>query len=219
MENQIIEAQLQQLGLTNSYSNQNMVIPNVQQGVTRNTQGTNKNTLTSNKNTLTSISSYSNQIPVNPNQIPVNPNQNPMLNPLSEQTRHGDLEVLIATGKTKDFIGKQMSFIDLDNHFEKDILKYHRIYQSNMAIKMNDSFGKVAIGSYCHLAGLIIPVNDKEKLYEDLRNYYIVINELDRWIGWLSLRMGGLMIVASTSFMTLNNCDFSSSSITPNLNV
>jgi hypothetical protein len=82
---------------------------------------------------------------------------------------------------------------------------------------MNDSFGKVAVRSYCHLAGLILPVNDKEKLYEDLRNDCVVVNELDTWIGWLSLRMGGLMAVASTSFMTLNNCDFSSSSVPQNL--
>jgi hypothetical protein len=45
-----------------------------------------------------------------------------------------------------------------------------------MAIKMNDSFGKVAVRSYCHLAGLILPINDKEKLYEDLRNDYVVVN-------------------------------------------
>jgi nitrate reductase cytochrome c-type subunit len=55
MENQIVEAQMQQLGLTNSYGNQNMVNPNVKQGV--------------NKNTLTSTNSYPNQIPVIPNQI------------------------------------------------------------------------------------------------------------------------------------------------------
>jgi hypothetical protein len=62
-----------------------------------------------------------------------------------------------------------MSFIDHDNLSEKDILKYHIIYQSNLAIKINDSF-KLAIKYYCHLSGLFLPVNNKEKLYEDLRN-------------------------------------------------
>jgi hypothetical protein len=36
-----------------------------------------------------------------------------MLNPLGELAK-GDLEVLIATDKTRGFIGKQMSFSDLD---------------------------------------------------------------------------------------------------------
>jgi hypothetical protein len=160
-ENQIVEAQMQQLGLTNSYGNQNTVNPNLQKGVTRNTQGSNKNNLTSNKNTLNSANSYSNQNPVIPNQIP---NQIPFI-PLSEQGKQakGDLEVLIATGKSKkqDFI-KKLSFNDLDNLPEKDIIKYHRIYQSNMAIKMNDSFGKVAVRSYCHLAGLSCPLMIKK---------------------------------------------------------
>jgi hypothetical protein len=37
------------------------------------------------------------------------------------------------------------------------------------------------------------------------------MNELDKWIGWLSLRMGGLMAVASASLWTASNCAFSSS--------
>jgi hypothetical protein len=189
-------------------ANSNLVTSNVQQSVTKNTLSSNRNVHGVTKNKQSSINSYSDQIP---NSISVTPGQNPIY-PLSEQARQakGDLEVLIATGsgKTKDFIGKQMSFIDLDNLSEKDILKYHRIYQSNMAIKMNDSFGKVAIKYYCHFSGLFLPINNKEKLYEDLRNYYIVVKELDRWIGWLSSILSGLMAAASTSYMTLNNCDF-----------
>jgi hypothetical protein len=119
-ENQIVETQMQQLGLTNSYGNQNMVNPNLQQGVTRNTQGSNKNTFNSNKNTLNSENSYSNQNPIIPNQIP---NQIPFI-PFSEQARQAkaDLEVLIATGKTQYFIKKQLYFNDLDNLSEKDII-------------------------------------------------------------------------------------------------
>jgi hypothetical protein len=102
-----------------------MVNPNLQQGVTRNTQGSNKNTLTSNKNTLNSANSYSNKNPVIPNQIP---NQIPFI-PLSEQGKQakGDLEVLIATGKTQDFIKKPLSFNDLDNLSEKDIIEFTKV--------------------------------------------------------------------------------------------
>ena len=35
------------------------------------------------------------------------------------------------------------------------------------------------------------------------------MNELDRWTGWLSLKMGALMAVATTSLITLSNVEFS----------
>ena len=56
----------------------------------------------------------------------------------------------------------------------------------------------------------MLPINDTEKLYCDLRNDYILMNEIDRWIGYLSLKMGSLMAVASTSLITVANLDFSS---------
>lgn len=127
---------------------------------------------------------------------------------LSEQAlkAKGDLEVLVATGKTQDFLGKQLSFYDLDYMSEKDILKYHRIYQSALAVRVNDTFGKIAIKTYSRLASWLFPIQDEDKLYNDLRSDYILMNELDRWTGFLSLRMGGLMAVATTTLITASNC-------------
>jgi hypothetical protein len=63
---------------------------------------------------------------------------------------------------------------------EKELLKYHRPYQSALAIRVNDSFSKIAIKSYTKLDSFFLPTEDKDKLYEDLRNYYVLMNELDK---------------------------------------
>jgi hypothetical protein len=34
------------------------------------------------------------------------------------------------------------------------------------------------------------------------------MSELDRWIGYICLKMGSLTALASTSLITVNNCDF-----------
>ena len=154
------------------------------------------------------------QLPVTSSQMSVTSSQFPvassdqLLVTLGEQAKQakGDLEVLVATGKTKDFLGKQLTFQDLDYMSEKDLLKYHRIYQSNLALKVNDTFSKIALKSYAKLAKTVLPIEDENKLYDDLRNDYILMNELDKWIGWISLRMGGLMAVATTSLITVTNC-------------
>ena len=172
----------------------NTVATKNQQDLTKNQQG-----LTKNQQGLTK-----NQQAVVPNQILVNSSQI-----LSEQAKQAkvDLEVLVATGKTKDFLGKQLTFQDLDNMSEKDLLKYHRIYQSTLAVRFNDTFSKIAIKTYSKIASWFLPINDEDKLYNDLRSDYIVTTELDKWTGWLYLKMGGLMAVASTSLITFGNCD------------
>ena len=130
---------------------------------------------------------------------------------LSEQASQAkqDLEVLVATGKTQDFLKKQLTFNDLDNMSERELLKYHGIYQTNLALKVNDTFNKIAVKGYTKLVSYFLPIKDTDKLYSDLRNDYILMNELDRWSGWLSLKMGGLMAVATTGLITFSNIEIS----------
>ena len=184
----IVENAMKNVGfLPTSQFPVNTVATKNQQGLTKNQQGFNNN-----------------QQAVVPNQILVNSSQI-----LSEQAKQAkvDLEILVATGKTKDFLGKQLTFQDLDNMSEKDLLKYHRIYQSTLAVRFNDTFSKIAIKTYSKIASWFLPINDEDKLYNDLRSDYIVTTELDKWTGWLYLKMGGLMAVASTSLITFGNCD------------
>jgi hypothetical protein len=49
-------------------------------------------------------------------------------------------------------------------------------------------------------------IKDEDKLYQDLRNDYILMNKLDRWVGYLCLKMGSLTALASTSLITMGNC-------------
>ena len=186
-------------------SSQNLVgpsYPSYQQNQTRNTQNPTSNTLNTTKNTQNIQQPNSRACTSNSRAYTSN-----YLSELAQQAK-ADLEILIATGKTKDLIGKQLTFNELDNLSEKDLLKYHRIYQSTLASTINDVFSKNAIKLYSKFASLMIPIDNEEKLYEDLRNDYILTTELDRWTGWLALRMGGLAAVVTTSMLTVSHVDF-----------
>jgi hypothetical protein len=68
MQDKIVEAQFQQLGLTGpttSYANSNLVTSNVQQSVTKNTLSSNRNVQGATKNKQSSISSFPGQNIVN----------------------------------------------------------------------------------------------------------------------------------------------------------
>lgn len=131
------------------------------------------------------------------------------INCLSElgQQAKGELEILVATGKTKDLLGKQITQLELDNMSEKEILKYYRVYQSALSVRINDTFGKMAVRSYVKVASWLLPIDSEDDLYHDLRNDYILVNEIDRWTGWLSLKMGSLMALASASLVTIGHCE------------
>ena len=195
--NQIVENAMKEICvLPANFSSQNLINPSQPLNLTKNKQY------------------QSSQNLVNPSQNLVNPSQ--QLNSttkqqLSEQGKQAksDLEILVATGKTKDLIGKTLTFNDLDYMSEKDLLKYHRTYQSAIAVRVNDSFSKIAIKSYTKLTKWFLPINDEDKLYEDLRNDYILMNEIDKWTGWLSLRTGSFIALASVGLITLGSCGFS----------
>jgi hypothetical protein len=55
------------------------------------------------------------------------------------------------------------------------------------------------------LVSFYLWIEDKDKLYDDLRNDNILACELDRWIGYAYLKMGALTAVASTSLITFAN--------------
>lgn len=149
------------------------------------------------------------QLPVTSSQNLVTSSQNPVA--LSEQASQAkeELEVLVATGKTQDFLKKQLTLQELNCLSEKDLLKFYKIYQTNLALRVNESFSKMAVQGYTKLVSWLLPVKDKDKLYNDLRNDYILMNELDRWTGWFSLKMGSLMSLVSVSLITVSNIEFS----------
>ena len=191
------------------------IIPQTQLPVATNCQQAQLPIVARNQQSLTNFQQGSTnfqlgQQPVSSSQILVTSSQNPVA--LSGQACQAkqDLEVLVATGKTKDFLNKQLTQQELDCMSERDLLKYYKIYQTNLALRVNETFSKMAVRGYTKLVGWLLPVKDTEKLYTDLRSDYILMNEIDRWTGWLSLKMGSLMAVASTTLITAGNIDFSS---------
>jgi hypothetical protein len=104
--------------------------------------------------------------------------------------------------------GKTLTFNDLDKMLEQELLKFYKIYQSSVAARANDVLSKIAIKTYARLSSWVLPIKDEEKLFSDLRNDYVLMSELDRWIGYICLKMGSLTALASTSLITVNNCDF-----------
>jgi hypothetical protein len=132
MENNIIEQQMLQLG-------------DLQNPVNRSATPIDPNTnlVFPNPNPVNHLASPSIS-PINHNyQPPLNKNQPPLIKnqQLSEQGQQAkcELEILAATGKSKYLTGKILTFQDLDYMSEQDILKFYRMYQTNVAVRATDA--------------------------------------------------------------------------------
>jgi hypothetical protein len=116
MENKIIETQIQHLGLISSTNNSAVGPSGILFGPSYQQASTNKqHTLANKQQTITNntqgLTNNTQGLTINhPNQIPANINQNyiPILSEQGQRAK-ADLEVIVATGKAKEFTGKQIT--------------------------------------------------------------------------------------------------------------
>ena len=117
------------------------------------------------------------------------------------------LSLLIARGKTKEFLGKTITFYDLDRMPPKDLEKYYKLYEAAQASRINQSVTNGFINVYTKVCGMIIkpePVK-LEKLNSDLKNDYLVRDQLEQWTSYLSFKLGPFMPLLSAAMITFEN--------------
>lgn len=131
------------------------------------------------------------------------------------------LSLLIARGKTKEFIGKIITYSDLDRMSAKDLEKNYKLYEAAQASRINQSVTNGVINAYTQLCGFIIKPDKKQldKLNSDLRNDFLVTNQLEQWTSLLSFKLGGFMSLISASLITFENLHPTDEEITKNLSI
>ena len=135
------------------------------------------------------------------------PQQIAVTNTSDAQMYKEHLSLLIARGKTKEFIGKTITYYDLDRMSEKDLEKYYKLYEATQASRINQSVTNGIINAYTEICGLIIkPKKERlEKLNSDLKNDYLVRDQLEQWVSHLSFKMGPFMPLVSAAMITFEN--------------
>lgn len=115
------------------------------------------------------------------------------------------IELLIASGKCKEFTGKSITFQELDAMPQDKIVKLYKVYEESRLARINDSISDGIIKCYSKLCNHVLPIENETKLYNDLKNDYLVMTELQKWVGYLSYQLGGVMTLISTGVITFSN--------------
>mgnify|MGYP001792434717 CR=1 FL=1 len=110
------------------------------------------------------------------------------------------LAILATIGNTKEFLGVNMSLGVVHNLSEKDVKKYYVRYQAVMGQQLIDELIDSGIQAVSKTTAYFVSVDDSEKLYNTWRNNRLLVRDLNTIEGYLALKGGRIVTLASVTF-------------------
>ena len=112
------------------------------------------------------------------------------------------LAVLVSTGKAKEVVGVQLTHEQVKRLSDKEVEKYHKRQEAYIGSKTTESLIDSFLMLFSKGMGLVVKIDDVEKLQQDLKNDYIINYELSSLAGGVALRCGRLLALANAVFIT-----------------
>ena len=120
------------------------------------------------------------------------------------ESKRESLSILASLGTTKEFLGVEMSLVDVKKLSTKDVEKYYLRYQTILGKQLSSSLVDSAVLAAAKAVSMVVTIDDTEQLYQDLRSDEIIKRELSSFAGLLILKGGRLVALANASFRLLS---------------
>ena len=98
--------------------------------------------------------------------------------------------MLVTTGKAKEAIGVQLTHEQFKRLSDKDVEKYAKRYQGFVGYKTTDSLIDSAIFRLTKAVGMAVDIDDVQAYQRELKQDYIINQELSNLAGSVSLVCG-----------------------------
>ena len=124
--------------------------------------------------------------------------------PLDDQipAQREKLAVLVSTGKSKETIGVQLTHDQVKRLLDKDVQKYSKRYEAYIGNKTTESLIDSAIMLFSKGVDMAVSIDNVKELQKELKNDYIINQELSSLAGGLAVRCGRLLAVANAALIT-----------------
>ena len=113
-----------------------------------------------------------------------------------------ELAVLVSTGKAKEAVGVQLTHDQVKRLSDKDVEKHHKRQEAYIGSKTTESLIDAFLMLFSKGLGMVVKVDDIEKMQQDLKNDYIINHELASLAGGIALRCGRWLALANTAIIT-----------------
>ena len=124
------------------------------------------------------------------------------------EEKRESLAILASLGTAKDYLGVQMSLGDVRKLTPKDVKKYYYRYQSVLSKQVTGGLVENGIKLASKTISRFIPIDDSDSLSNDLVQDEIVRRELVDAAGYLVLKGGRFVALASALFHIVSHVDF-----------
>ena len=132
----------------------------------------------------------------------------PPSNDTDDEEKRESLAILVSMGTAKDYLGVQMSLGDVKKLSPKDVKKYYYRYQCVLSKQVTGGMVENAIKLGTKIISHVFPIDDPDSLSSDLVQDEIVRRELVNAAGYLVLKGGRFVALASALFHVVRHVNF-----------
>jgi len=127
---------------------------------------------------------------------------------------HEQLAILVSTGKCKEAIGTNLSQDQVKRLDEKEVIKYHKRYETYIGAKTTDSLIDNFLSLAIKAVGLVVKIDDAGALKNELKGDFIISKEWSQYFGGLALRYSSALALVNAAAITAKHANFASEQIT-----
>lgn len=121
------------------------------------------------------------------------------------------LAVLVSTGKAKEALGVQLSHEQVKRLSDKDVEKYTKRYETYVGSKTTNSLVDSVIFLVSKAVGMVADITDINDYQRELKNDYIINQELSILAGSAALKCGRFLALANAALITTKHINFNTS--------
>lgn len=115
---------------------------------------------------------------------------------------------LAVSGKTKQYLGTEMTWDQVQSMSPENIDKYYNRYESKLGSKMIQSLGHTLINLYSKAVSNFVDIDSQQDLRYDLEQDPVISKGLESIGCDLYYRFGGLLAPLSMGLITFNHINF-----------
>ena len=132
------------------------------------------------------------------------------------EEKRESLRILVTTGAAKEYLGscqvkggrKEIEVCDIDRFSPQAVEKYYFRYQTKLAKQVTGGLVESALKLGAKTLSKFVPIDDPDSLSDDLVHDEIVKRELVNAAGYLVLKGGRFVALASALFHVVSHVEF-----------
>ena len=124
------------------------------------------------------------------------------------EEKRESLAILVSLGTAKDYLGINMSLGDVKKLSLKDVEKYYYRYQSILGKQVTGGLVENALKLASKVISNVISIDDTNALHSDILGDELIRRELTNAAGYIVLKGGRFVALASALFHVVNHLNF-----------